>query len=90
MFNIGESAENYRKADLVELITNHLGRGDVRFVERNEDPRDYRVNFQRAHTELGFEPTLRVPDGITEIAEALEHRRYADPFAPAYSNLAPA
>ncbi len=48
VFNIGESAENYRKADLVELITAHLGHGHVHYVERNEDPRDYRVNFDRA------------------------------------------
>ncbi len=90
VFNIGETAENYRKADLVELITAHLGHGHVHYVERNEDPRDYRVNFDRAREQLGFQPTLRVPDGITEITDALQHGHFPDPFAPAYSNLAPA
>ena len=90
VFNVGESAENYRKQDLVELITAHLGRGEISYVERNEDPRDYRVSFERVRAELGFEPTLRVPDGIAEVAAALEAGRFADPFGPAHSNLAPA
>jgi nucleoside-diphosphate-sugar epimerase len=90
VFNVGESAENYRKQDLVELITAHLGRGEISYVERNEDPRDYRVSFERVRAELGFEPTLRVPDGIAEVAAALAAGRFADPFGPAHSNLAPA
>jgi nucleoside-diphosphate-sugar epimerase len=90
VFNVGDSAENYRKQDLVELITAHLGRGEITYVERNEDPRDYRVSFERVRSELGFEPTLRVPDGIAEVAEALEAGRFADPFGAGHSNLAPA
>ena len=90
VFNVGESAENYRKQDLVELITAHLGRGEISYVERNEDPRDYRVSFERVRAELGFEPTLRVPDGIAEVAAALEAGDFADPFGAGHSNLAPA
>ena len=34
VFNAGHSDENYRKLDLVELITGRLGRGDVDYVSR--------------------------------------------------------
>jgi nucleoside-diphosphate-sugar epimerase len=87
VFNAGHSDENYRKLDLVELITGHLGRGDVEYVRKNEDPRDYKVSFEKIKRELGFEPQMRVPDGIAEIAAALDEERFGDPFASRYSNI---
>ena len=89
VFNVGDSGENYRKQDVVEMITGHLGRGEVRFVERNEDPRDYRVSFERVRDELGFNVAQRVPGGIAEVTEALEAGRFEDPFGASHSNLAP-
>jgi nucleoside-diphosphate-sugar epimerase len=87
VFNVGDSAENYRKADLVRLITGRLGRGDVRFVHRAEDPRDYRVSFEKIRDALGFEPAHRVPDGIDEVLAALGEGRFGDPFHARYSNV---
>ncbi|HWI08770.1 MAG TPA: NAD(P)-dependent oxidoreductase [Solirubrobacteraceae bacterium] len=87
VFNVGHTDENYRKLDLVELITGTLGRGDVSFVRRDEDPRDYKVAFEKVHATLGFEPRLTVPAGIREIVAALAEHRFGDPFDPAYSNL---
>jgi nucleoside-diphosphate-sugar epimerase len=87
VFNAGHSDENYRKLDLVGLITERLGRGDVEFVSRNEDPRDYKVSFEKIKAELGFEPRYRVPDGIDEIVGDLERERFGDPFDGRYSNI---
>jgi nucleoside-diphosphate-sugar epimerase len=87
VFNVGHSDENYRKLDLVEIITGELGRGDVSFVHRDEDPRDYKVSFEKVRRELGFEPRRRVPDGVHELVEALERGDFPDPFAADYSNL---
>ncbi|HEX3279480.1 MAG TPA: NAD(P)-dependent oxidoreductase [Thermoleophilaceae bacterium] len=87
VFNAGHSDENYRKLDLVEIITGQLGRGDVEYVSRSEDPRDYKVSFERIKDELGFEPVNRVPGGIEELVGALEEKRFGDPFSPRYSNI---
>jgi nucleoside-diphosphate-sugar epimerase len=87
VFNAGHSDENYRKLDLVELITERLGRGDVSYVERSEDPRDYKVSFEKIRSQLGFEPAMRVPDGIDEVIEALEDERLGDPFDARTSNV---
>jgi nucleoside-diphosphate-sugar epimerase len=87
VFNVGDSDENYRKLDLVELITERLGRGDVSYVHRDEDPRDYKVSFEKIRRELGFEPAMRVPDGIDEIVKGLEADSFGDPFDPNHSNL---
>ena len=87
VFNVGHSDENYRKLDLVELITGRLGRGDVSFVRRDEDPRDYKVSFEKVRSQLGFAPEWRVPDGVDEIVRALEEERFGDPFDARHSNL---
>jgi nucleoside-diphosphate-sugar epimerase len=87
VYNVGHSDENYRKLDLVELITSILGRGEVSYVHRDEDPRDYKVSFEKVRARLGFEPRMRVPDGIREIIEGLESSRFGDPFDGAWSNL---
>jgi nucleoside-diphosphate-sugar epimerase len=87
VYNVGHSDENYRKLDLVELITSELGRGDVTFVPRDEDPRDYKVSFEKIRERLGFRPEMDVPGGIREIVEGLESGRFGDPFDGAWSNL---
>ena len=87
VFNVGDSDENYRKLDLVEIITGELGRGKVSYVHRDEDPRDYRVAFGKVHKRLGFAPSMRVPDGVREVAHALDDGAFSDPWAPAYRNI---
>jgi nucleoside-diphosphate-sugar epimerase len=87
VFNVGHSDENYRKLDLVEIITGELGRGKVRYVKRDEDPRDYKVEFTKVRDALGFEPLMQVPDGVREVAQALEERTFADPFAARHRNI---
>jgi nucleoside-diphosphate-sugar epimerase len=87
VYNVGHSDENYRKLDLVELITSALGRGDVTYVRRDEDPRDYKVSFEKIRERLGFTPQMDVPRGIREIIDGLESERFGDPFDGAWSNL---
>jgi nucleoside-diphosphate-sugar epimerase len=87
VFNVGHSDENYRKLDLVELITDRLGRGEVSYVGRNEDPRDYKVSFEKVRRELGFKPRMTVTDGIGEVIDGLEAERFGDPFGAEHSNL---
>jgi nucleoside-diphosphate-sugar epimerase len=87
VFNVGHSDENYRKLDLVEIITGQLGRGEVRFVQRVEDPRDYKVAFEKVRDALGFEPEMRVPDGVRELVQALEEDAFGDAWAAEYRNI---
>jgi nucleoside-diphosphate-sugar epimerase len=87
VFNVGRTDENYRKLDLSELIVARLGRGEVSFVSRDEDPRDYKVDFSKIKSALGFEPKMRVPDGIDEIIRGLDDEQFGDPFRPMFSNV---
>ncbi len=56
-------------------------------MTKTEDPRDYKVSFERIKNELGYEPRYRVPSGIEELVGALEEERFGDPFSPRYSNI---
>jgi nucleoside-diphosphate-sugar epimerase len=87
VFNAGRSGENYRKLDLVEEISKQLDRGSVTYVRRDEDPRDYKVSFDKIRTRLGFETLMVVPDGIAEVITALDEGRFGDPFAGVYRNV---
>ena len=87
VFNVGHTDENYRKLDLVEVISDRIRDVSVRYVHRDEDPRDYRVSFARIRSELGFEPRMRVPDGVDEVIRSLEERRFGDPFDRRFSNV---
>jgi nucleoside-diphosphate-sugar epimerase len=86
VFNVGHSDENYRKLDLVEIITGQLDRGRVSYVKRDEDPRDYKVAFGKVRDSLGFEPRMRVPDGVREVAGALDAGEFEDPWSPGLRN----
>ena len=87
VFNVGRSDQNYRKLDLVDLIRSQTDRGTVSFVSRSEDPRDYKVSFDRIARVLGFRPAMTVADGVAEIIAALDARRFADPFGPGHTNI---
>jgi nucleoside-diphosphate-sugar epimerase len=87
VFNVGRSGENYRKLDLVDEIRRQCDRGNVSFVRREEDPRDYKVSFDKVKSVLGFETTMTVPDGIGEILSSLDAGSYDDPFAGRYRNI---
>ncbi len=87
VFNAGRSGENYRKLDLVEEIGKQTDKGRVTYVKKDEDPRDYKVSFDKIRAELGFETLMTVPDGIAEIMQALEQGRFGDPYDARYRNV---
>src|SRR5262249_39678716 len=66
VFNVGRSGENYRKLDIVEEVRKLTDRGEVEYVRRDEDPRDYKVSFDKVREVLGFETNMTVPNGIAE------------------------
>jgi len=87
VFNVGDTRENYRKADLLELLDERIPGAHVERVHKTEDPRDYRVSFERIQERLGFKIERRVADGIDEILSALESGLIENPADPAHYNV---
>ena len=71
VFNVGDTRENYTKADIVALLRERLNGVDVRRVDVAEDPRDYRVSFAKIERALGFTASRTVPQGLDEVIDAI-------------------
>ncbi len=87
VFNVGDTNENYQKKMLAEELQKLIPQMQVKYVQKNEDPRDYRVAFEKINNTLGFEITKRVPDGMQEIIKILEDGIISDPYDKKYSNI---
>jgi nucleoside-diphosphate-sugar epimerase len=86
VFNVGSTDQNYQKQQLVELIRPHAPTAIVEYVQRTEDPRDYRVSFARIRTGLGFTVSRSVGDGISEVARLITEGAFGEVRDPRFRN----
>lgn len=86
VFNVGSNEENYRKQDIVDLIQPLAPGTQVEYVHKDEDPRDYRVSFDRIDKELKFKASHSVNSGIEEIAALVRSGIIQDFDNPVYRN----
>jgi hypothetical protein len=71
---------------IVEELLRQIPDGKVRFVHKDEDPRDYRVNFQKIKNTLGFNISRTVPEGIREILTCIRAGIIENPEDQRYYN----
>jgi nucleoside-diphosphate-sugar epimerase len=86
VFNVGSTDQNYQKQRLVELMRPYAPDATVEYVHKEEDPRDYRVSFDKIERILGFKTTRTVEDGIREVAQLVQSGMVHDYDNPQYRN----
>jgi nucleoside-diphosphate-sugar epimerase len=86
VYNVGDTSENYQKQMIVEEIKKQIPVAKIKYVKKEEDPRDYKVTFEKIRNELGFQITKRVPDGIAQIKKIIEDQFLNDPDDEKYRN----
>ena len=86
VFGVGDTNENYQKGMIIREI-NKLVDGDIKYVAKDEDPRDYRVDFSKIKNELGFSISKTVPDGIKEIKKIVESGIITDCYSSKFKNI---
>jgi nucleoside-diphosphate-sugar epimerase len=86
VFNVGDSAENYQKKMIAKEILKIIPEAQISYVTKNEDPRDYKVTFEKIRKELGFTITRKVPDGLMDIHKAIKDKLFTNPYNNIYSN----
>ena len=74
VFNAGGEVNNYTKKMIVDEILNFLPDAKVKFQKQGNDPRNYRVSFNKVLKILNFEPTFTVEDGILELLDSINNR----------------
>lgn len=87
VFNVGDTKENYQKKMIADEILKIIPEAKIKYVEKQEDPRDYRVDFTKIAEALGFKITRTVPQGLREIHEILKYGMLSDPFSDKYKNV---
>lgn len=85
-FNVGATSQNHQKQQLVEMIRPHAPNAAYEFVQKDEDPRDYRVSFEKIQSRLGFECARDVHVGIREIAKLAKAGVIENYSSPEYRN----
>jgi nucleoside-diphosphate-sugar epimerase len=86
VFNVGSNANNTQKIELGKSVQKVLPDTELEFVERNEDPRSYHVDFTKIETALGYKAEWSIEDGIRELALALGQGVFPDPTNDRYHN----
>ena len=77
VFNIGSTPENYTKKQLARILLELEPTASISYVVRGEDPRDYKVNFDKIARVLSFKTRQTVRGGIEEIFEAVKNAQLA-------------
>jgi nucleoside-diphosphate-sugar epimerase len=87
VFNVGDSGENYQKRMIVDLIRKRIPQVKVRFVHKDEDSRDYKVNFNKIKDKMNFRISKTLEDGIDEIIQLLRGGLLKDADSTCYRNV---
>lgn len=86
VFNVGDTSENYTKKMIVDEIVKQIPDSKIEYIQKNEDPRDYRVNFDKIKNILGFEITMKVPQGVAQIKKVVQEGFLNNVDDPKYKN----
>jgi nucleoside-diphosphate-sugar epimerase len=72
IFNVGGDEMNYQIRQLAQFVRDVVPNTTVHMIPDDPDKRTYNVSFAKIRERLGFEPAIRVHEGIVEIKQALE------------------
>lgn len=78
IFNAGGDRNNATKRQIVNLILKKIKDGQVEYQLQGADPRNYRVDFGKIKSALGFVPAISIEDGIDELLEALRSKQFTN------------
>jgi nucleoside-diphosphate-sugar epimerase len=87
VFNVGDTSQNFTKKMLVDELLKQVPDGKVTYVHKEEDPRDYRVSFEKIKTVLGFNISRTVPEGVREIFSSIRSGIIENPDDQRYYNI---
>ena len=86
VYNVGDTSENYQKKMIVDEVRKVLPDSKITYVSKTEDPRDYKVSFDKIRNKLGFKLKFTVPDGVRQIKRVLDDGFILNPDDQKYRN----
>ncbi len=81
VYNVGSKKMNYSKKDICEMIKKQTG-AYIHYADVGEDAdkRNYVVSYDKIN-KLGYDTTITVEEGISELGKALEAIEYRNPYS---------
>ena len=88
IFNVGSTNQNFQIGDIGKMIKEELPSCHYLIKKDIDDPRNYKVNFSKIESKLGFKPEVTVQKGIKQIIEFLSQQETNIDYRKAvYSNF---
>ncbi len=86
-FNVGSNEQNLTLLDVGKLINEIVPTAKIIETNENVDRRNYRVNFDRIRSVLGFLPSWTIEKGVRQIVDAVGSGEIGSYTASNYSNV---
>ncbi len=86
VFNVGDCSQNFQKRQIAEMAAAAVPGTEIERVAKEEDPRSYRVRFDRIRETFGFTLTRDAAAGVREVRLLLETGSLTDYDDPKYVN----
>jgi len=86
IFNVGKTTQNYSKYIIVAEIQKAIDNVDVTYTNKEDDGRNYFVDFSKLNKVIGFLATRDLNVGILEVLQILRAGVISEPYAEKYRN----
>lgn len=87
VFNVGDESQNFTLEQLGEIVAASAPGTRVAKVKNQDDPRNYRVCFEKIRRALGFRAQVTLQEGIQEMVDAVRAGKVKDWRDPVHSNV---
>jgi hypothetical protein len=87
VFNVGSNAQNYTITQAAQLIQQCVPMARLIHKGDDTDLRNYRVDFSKISTHLGFTPQWRIEQGVQQVMAAFQSGQIIDYHEEKYSNV---
>ncbi|MFP6625437.1 MAG: SDR family oxidoreductase [Deltaproteobacteria bacterium] len=86
IFNVGADHNNMTISETAVMVAQEIGGVDIEYADTTDDPRSYRVSFDKIKHVLGFVPRHSLVEAVREVRDLLNSGA-VDPNEERYSNL---
>jgi len=87
IYNVGSDELNYQIREIGEIVLQRVVTAKLFTSDDIIDPRNYRVSFHKIASQLGYQTTRTIEQGIEEVLEALVDGNVEDYRNSKYSNV---
>jgi nucleoside-diphosphate-sugar epimerase len=87
-FNVGGNSQNYTLLQVAESIKEVVPESEIVITDENVDRRNYRVDFGKIESVIGFRPSWTLDAGIRQMVGILRKENIRDFNNKNYSNVA--